>query len=375
MPANGHAFLSASSAARWLHCPPSARLGENYKEQNSEYAQEGTEARALCEYKLKKALGIKTKNPTKHLARYSEEMEECANDYVAYLMGELELAKQLCKDPAVFIEQRVDFSRWVKDGFGTADALIVADKVLKVCDYKHGLGHVISAKENPQMMCYALAAVDLFDGIYDIEKVSMTIFQPRRSNVSTFEIAKGELYRWAKEVLQPAAELAFTGEGQFLCGEWCSFCNAKHECRARAEANLLLAKFDFKLPPLLEDAEIEVILSKIDSLITWANDIKEYALRQAVSGKLWKGWKLVEGRSNRKYVNEETVVKTVTEAGFDSYEKKLLSVSAMQKLLGKAKFEELLSTLIEKPQGKPTLVPDSDKRPEMNNAKQDFSEN
>lgn len=175
-------------------------------------------------------------------------------------------------------------------------------------------------------------------------------------------------------MLKPAAELAFAGDGNFLCGEWCGFCKAKHECRARAEANLLLAQHAFKLPPLLEDTEIEVILSRVDELVAWASDIKEYALQQAISGKEWTSWKLVEGRSNRKYSNEAAVIEAVTDAGFDPYEKKLLGITAMQKLLGKSRFDELLAAYIEKPQGKPTLVPESDKRPAINNAKSDFME-
>ena len=176
------------------------------------------------------------------------------------------------------------------------------------------------------------------------------------------------------EVLKPTADLAFAGDGNFLCGEWYGFCKAKHECRARAEANLLLAQHDFKLPPLLEDSEIEVILSRVDELVSWANDIKEYALQQAISGKKWTGWKLVKGRSNRRYTSEDAVSKAVEAAGFDPYEKKLLGITAMQKLLGKSRFEELIVAYIEKPQGKPTLVPESDKRPAMNTAKNDFME-
>lgn len=301
-------------------------------------------------------------------------MEDCAAGYVSYVLEQVEAAKRACADPIVLIEQRVDFSRWVEEGFGTADNIIIADGVLKICDYKHGRGVEVSAIENPQMMCYALGALELFDDIYDIDTVSMTIFQPRRDNVSTYDISKEELYRWADEVLKPAAELAFAGDGNFLCGEWCGFCKAKHDCRARAEANMELAKYDFKLPPLLTDEEIEDVLARVDDLVSWASDIKEYALQQAISGKEWTGWKLVEGRSNRKYTNEAAVAATVEGAGFDPYEKKLLGVTAMQKMLGKSRFEELLSSLIEKPQGKPTLVPESDKRPAMNTAKNDFME-
>ena len=374
MPPKAHAILSASSSHRWLNCPPSARLCETYEDKGSDYAAEGTDAHSLCEYKLRKALGMDAVDPSEHLTWYSEEMEDCANGYAAYILELVEAAKEVCSDPVVLIEQRVDFSRWVEQGFGTSDAIIISDGTLRVIDYKHGLGVLVEADNNPQMMCYALGALELFDAIYDIDSVAMTVYQPRRQNVSTFETSKDDLYRWAEEVLKPTAELAFAGDGNFLCGEWCGFCKAKHECRARAEANLLLAQYDFKLPPLLEDSEIEVILSRADQLVSWVNDIKEYALQQAISGKDWTGFKLVEGRSNRRYTDEAAVTQAVTNAGFDPYERKLLGITAMQKLLGKSRFEELLSAYIEKPQGKPTLVPESDKRPVMNNAKTDFME-
>ena len=374
MPPKGHAILSASSSDRWLHCPPSARLCETYEDKGSDYAAEGTDAHELCEYKLKKALGMDASDPTENLTWHNEEMEDCANGYAAYILEMVEAAKESCADPKVLIEQRVDFSRWVEQGFGTADCIIIADGTLRICDYKHGLGVLVDATDNPQMKCYALVALELFDDIYDIDNVSMTIYQPRRQNISTFEISKDALYKWADEVLKPTADLAFAGDGNFLCGEWCGFCKAKHECRARAESNLTLAQYDFKFPPLLEDSEIEYILSRADELVAWASDIKEYALQQAISGKEWAGWKLVEGRSNRKYSNEEAVIQVVTDAGFDPYEKKLLGITAMQKRLGKSRFDELLTAYIEKPQGKPTLVPESDKRPAMNNAKTDFME-
>lgn len=374
MPPKAHAILSASSSHRWLNCPPSARLCETYEDKGSDYAAEGTDAHSLCEYKLRKALGMGAVDPSEHLTWYSEEMEDCANGYAAYILELAEAAKEVCSDPVVLIEQRVDFSRWVEQGFGTSDAIIISNGTLRVIDYKHGLGVLVEADNNPQMMCYALGAMELFDAIYDIDNVAMTVYQPRRQNISTFEMSKDDLYRWAEEVLKPTAELAFAGDGNFLCGEWCGFCKAKHECRARAEANLLLAQYDFKLPPLLEDSEIEVILSRADQLVSWVNDIKEYALQQAISGKDWTGFKLVEGRSNRRYTDEAAVTQVVTNAGFDPYERKLLGITAMQKLLGKSRFEELLSAYIEKPQGKPTLVPESDKRPVMNNAKTDFME-
>ncbi len=374
MPPKGHALLSASSSERWLRCPPSARLCESYEDKGSDYAAEGTDAHTLCEYKLRQVLGMEAEDPTENLTWFNEEMADCATGYATYVLEQVEAAKQTCADPVVMIEQRVDFSRWVASGFGTADCLIIADGTLKIIDYKHGRGIMVDSTENPQMQCYALGALELFDGIYDIDTVRMTIYQPRRDNISTYELSKDELYHWADEVLKPTADLAFTGDGNFLCGEWCGFCKAKHDCRARADANMELARYDFKLPPLLTDEDIEDILSKVDDLVAWAADIKEYALQQAISGKEWSGWKLVEGRSNRKYLSDAVVADVVEHAGFDPYERKVLGVTAMQKLLGKSRFDELLADYIEKPQGKPTLVPESDKRPAMNTAKNDFME-
>nr|DAW88633.1 MAG TPA: Protein of unknown function (DUF2800) [Bacteriophage sp.] len=369
-----HAVLSASSSERWINCPPSARLCENYEDKGSDYAAEGTDAHTLCEFRLKQALGISVDDPIENLSWYNEEMEECAQGYAAYVVELLETAKQTCSDPVVMIEQRVNFSRWVKEGFGTADCIVIADGVMNICDYKHGKGVEVSAVGNPQMRLYALGALEIFDGIYDIDRVCMTIFQPRKGNVSTDVIDKEALLEWANGDLAEKAKLAYGGLGNFHCGEWCRFCKAKAECRERAAANLALARYDFQTPALLDDEEIADILGKVDALITWASDVKEYALQQAVSGKKWIGWKLVEGRSNRKYVSDTVVAATVEGAGYDPYERKVIGVTAMQKMLGKSRFEELLAPYIEKPQGKPTLVPESDKRPAMNTAKNDFME-
>ena len=372
--ATKHAVLSASSSERWLNCPPSARLCEAYEDKGSDYAAEGTDAHALCEFRLKQTLGIPANDPIENLTWYNEEMEDCAAVYAAYVTELLETAKQTCTDSVILIEQRVDFSRWVQDGFGTADCIVIADGELNIVDYKHGKGVEVSAVDNPQMMLYALGALEIFDGIYDIDSVRMTIYQPRKSNISVYEMDKADLYEWANSELTQKAQLAYEGQGSFSCGEWCRFCKAKAECRERAEANLALARYEFQTPALLADEEIAGILDKVDALTAWAADVKEYALRQAVSGTAFPGWKLVEGRSNRKYTSEAAVAAAVEGAGFDPYERKVLGVTAMQKMLGKTRFEELLAPYIEKPQGKPTLVRSSDKRSEWNTAKNDFME-
>ena len=361
-----HAVLSASSSKRWLECPPSALACAKTKDTVSEFAMQGTDAHTLSEHKLKTALGLKSKDPTEDLSFFDVEMADCSDMYVQYVIEQLSETKEKCNDPIVLIEQRLDFSKWVPEGFGTGDCVIISDEMLTVIDFKYGVGILVEAEKNPQMMCYALGALQLFDGIYDIASVTMTIFQPRRDNVSTYTISKEELLKWADEVLSPTAQLAAKGEGEYKAGDHCQFCKIKATCRKRAEYNLELARYDFEMPNVLEDDEIEVVLSKADALVSWVGDIKEYALGQAVSGKEWKDWKLAEGRSNRKYVNETVVAETVKDAGYDPYEHKVLGITAMTKLLGKAKFEELLSAFTHKPQGKPTLVPMSDKRQAMN---------
>ncbi len=372
--ASKHALLSASSASRWIPCPPSARLNAAKSDTPSEYAAQGTDAHTLCEYKLRKALGERVRNPTKKLAFYDNEMESCAEDYAGFVMGLVAGMREKSKDTIVMVEQVVDFSKYVPEGFGTADAILVSGKSLCVVDYKHGKGIEVSADHNPQMMCYALGCIQMLDGVYDIENIGLIIFQPRLANVSEYDISKDDLLEWAQATLMPAAKLAYAGEGEYCAGNHCQFCCVKATCRKRAEFNLELARYDFEMPPTLEDAEVEAILAKADELTRWANDVKEYALQQAIQGKQWTDWKLVEGRSNRKYADEAKVAKVVQDAGFNPYEQKLLGLTAMTALLGKTKFEELLGRLIVKPQGKPTLVPMSDKRPVMNAAAEDFME-
>ena len=369
-----HAYLSASASHRWLACPPSAKLCAGINDSGSPYAQPGTDAHALCEYKVEKLLGRDPNDPTENLTYFDTEMADCTDEYASYVMEQVNEAKQHCSDPLILIEEKLDFSKWVPEGFGTGDCVIVADDVLHIIDFKYGLGVLVDATENPQMMCYALGALDTFDGIYDIQTIRLTIFQPRRESISTYEISKSDLMKWAEEVLKPTAELAYNGEGEYNAGDHCQFCKAKATCRKRAEHNLELAQYDFDMPPNLDDAEIAAILPRIDDLVAWANDIKEYALQQAIRGTEYPGFKVVEGKSNRKFTDENAVAAIVTEAGFDPYEKKLMGITAMTSLMGKKKFNELLAGCITKPPGKPTLVPESDKRPAMNTAKDDFND-
>ena len=374
MPPSEHAVLSASSANRWLHCPPSVRLSEGYMDKASVFAKEGTSAHELCEYKLRSALGMEAENPTENLDFYNTEMEECAEGYATYILGLVEKANETCSDPVVMVEQRVDFSRYVPEGFGTADCIIIADETLNIVDYKHGKGVEVSAEDNPQMKLYALGALELFDCLYDISKVQMTIFQPRLSNVSVFVMDKADLLNWANDELTAKAELAFEGKGELCCGEWCKFCKAKSNCKERARVNMEMAQYEFRKSSLLTDKEVVEILSRIDELTSWASDVKNFALEQAVRGKQWPGWKVVEGRSNRKYTDEGAVAQVVKNAGYNPYDEKIMGITNMTKMLGKEKFNELLGDFVERPQGKPTLVPEDDNRPRMNTAKEDFKE-
>lgn len=239
-------------------------------------------------------------------------------------------------------------------------------------DFKYGKGGEVSAVNNPQMMLYALGALAFFDSLYDIIRVLMTIFQPRLNNLSNSVISKSELLEWAANTLKPAAALAAKGEGEFRSGDWCRFCKIKAECRKRAEANMELAKLDFAPPATLDNTEIADILKKVDDLADWAKDIKDYALSQAKKGVKFEGFKLVEGKSNRKYLDEAAAAKLVEAAGFDPYDKTIKGITSMEKLLGKKRFLEILSEYVIKPKGKPTLVSDTDKRPAINCAAEDF---
>ena len=371
-----HSILPPSGAHRWLNCTPSARLEQEFSDTESEAAKEGTAAHALCEHKLKKALRMRSRRPVSDYD--SDEMEECSDAYVDFVMEQVEAVRQICRDPIVLIEQHLDFTCYVPEGFGTGDCIIVSDEKLHIVDFKYGTGILVEARENPQMMIYALGALELYDSLYDIKDVSMTIFQPRRENVSTWTIPVEQLRNWAENELKPKAQMAYDGEGEYLPGEWCTFCRASVRCRARAEEKLKLAQTEFRLPPLLTDAEIEEILSILPDLTKWANEITAYATDAAINhGKEWHGFKVVEGRSVRKYRDEEKVAEAAMEAGYtDIYRKSLITLTEMQRLMGKQKFEAVLGSLIYKPPGKPTLVPSSDKRPAMNvtDAKTDFNE-
>ena len=377
MAPSDHALLSASGAHRWLNCTPSARLESDEPESTSAAAEQGTAAHALAEHKLRRALKQRSKRPVS--AWIDDEMETLTDDYVAYVQEHISIAQETCGDPQVLIEQRLDFSHVVPGGFGTGDCVIIAEPTLQIIDLKYGQGVLVEAERNPQLMLYALGALHAFGDLYDIERVAVTIYQPRRANVDTWDISVAELEHWAETEVKPKAELAAAGDGEFCPGSWCQFCKIAPTCRARAEANLQLAKLEFAPPAELSDVEIADVLTRIPQLKTWAADVEAYALSKAVNqGVVFEGFKLVAGRSVRKYTSETDVAKAAEAAGYrDIYDRKLITLTAMERLMGKPAFNEILGDLVTKPAGKPMLVPASDKRPPLDlvGAATDFQPN
>lgn len=345
-----------------MSCPPSAQLEQQFPNETSTYAEEGTAAHDLAEHKLKKALKMRSKKPTSPY--HSDEMDEMTDLYVEYCLELIEKSKETCTDLQILIEQKLDFSDYVSEGFGTGDLVVVGSGTLHVVDLKYGRGVIVSAEKNPQMMLYALGALSLFDMLYEIEKVSMAIVQPRVDNFSIWEISVEELLKWAEDELKPKALLASTGGGEFCAGDHCRFCRAKNQCRARAVKNLELLKYEFQDPALLTDEEIAEIIGLAEELAKWAGDIYTYATALAINeGRQWDGFKLVEGRTRRTYSDETAVAKTAKEAGYtDIFKQSLITITEMEKLMGKKKFNDILGNLVEKPKGKLTLVPETDKR-------------
>lgn len=373
-----HALLGPSSAAMWIACPPSARLGENISDTGSDYAREGTLAHRIGELLLRKrwkdADIEKDLDAAKADPQYSASMYEYMTAYADFVEERMAEAKAQCTDPHIFIEQQVDFAEYAPEGFGTSDVVIITDGQMEVVDLKYGSGIPVSAEGNPQMRIYGLGAYLAWSWAYDIQKVRMTIFQPRLDNISSDTMTVTDLLEWAENELEPKAKLAWEGKGEFNPGEkQCRWCKAAATCRARAEYQMELAKHDFAPPPTLDESEIADILTRLPEFKAWVKEVEDYAQDAAVNrGVHFPGYKVVEGRSNCKYGDENAIAECLTKAGFDSsaiYKpKELLGLTAMEKLVGKKKLGELTGKYIIKPEGAPTLVPLSDKRPELNTA-------
>jgi len=385
-----HAKLSASGSGKWLICTPSAALEATIPDEDTDYSREGTFAHKLFELRLNNWLGRVKLKPRQSLAAlekkikshdefYNAELSDHVNDAVEAAKELIVFARERCSDVAVFVEQRLDFSPWVPEGFGTGDLVIVGDGVVEVADLKYGKGVLVKAKGNSQARLYGLGAWNELGHLYDITSVRNHILQPRLDNYGHEEMPVEDLLAWAHDYVKPRAAAAWNGEGEFVPGEHCSdyFCRARFTCSARANKGLELAKEKFvALPPeQLTDDQVVSVLQRAKEVEKWLSDLQTYALKQAEAGKEWPGLKLVEGRSNRRYVDEEQVAEKLTKEGIKEaviYSRSLLGITAMEKAIGKKEFERILADLIEKPQGKPVLVSQSDPRPPINSGAKHF---
>lgn len=380
-----HAVLSPSAASRWLECTRSARLEQQFPDSSGVAAAEGTLAHTLSEliigYKLGRVSKKKYHDELRFIQAnelYDNSMYEYCDAFSAYVLEQYHTAQAHTKDALIFLEDRVDLTRWIQEGYGTVDIKIIADRVLDIIDLKYGKGVSVSAEENKQMMLYGLGELEKVDFMYDIETVRMTIYQPRIDNISTFEMSVSALRKWAEDELVPKAKLAFAGKGEFVAGKHCQFCKVRATCKANSAMQLELAKHDFKEATLLTDEEVSDIISRAKGFETWLEAVKSHALQEALKGKKWPGHKLVSGKSSRVYTDEAKIAEVLKAQGYTDariFTKKLLGITAMEKEITKAAFTTFLSDLVTKPNGAPTLVSDTDKRPAINSveaAQKDF---
>lgn len=366
-----HAVLSASAADRWMHCPPSARLGEQYPQSSSSYAEEGTRAHEIAEQCLR-AFKDGASEPVYEGddLRIREELQP----YIDWIIETYNEYKTKSEDTLMLLETRVDFSDIVPDGFGTGDVIIISGVTLHIIDLKFGKGVPVEAALNPQLMLYALGALNLFEDLYDINLVRMTINQPRLDHISTSFGSAPDIRYWGERKIAPVAKLAYEGKGEFACGDWCRWCPAKN-CRHRAAVNQKLVE-DHPDPATLNKKELGLILQQLSQVKSWMDTLTSYATDQILSGEQIPGWKLVEGRGIRKYVDEDKVAAKLKSEGYAEatiYEKVLLGITKMEKAIGKKLFADLLGDLVVKPAGAPTLAPETDKRKEYNSAAIDFA--
>ena len=390
-----HALLSASGASRWLNCTPSARLEDQYTEEGkSVHAAEGTLAHEFADTGLRHAAGqIDTETyeslRSDLIANDSEgfhgsEMDTEVQKYIDFVMEQYAIARKATPGAILSVEDSIDLTNYVPEGFGSNDAVIIADDTLFVGDLKYGRGVQVEAKENPQLMLYGLGALYVHGLSYDIRTVSLNIIQPRLNHISTWEISAEDLQKWGDEYVKPRAKKAFEGKGVQKSGEWCRWCKVKATCATLAADMVKLAKNDFTdKEPIknsvheLTEAQLLEIYGKIPILNFWASAVADHLLQEAKKGRTWPGYKLVHGRTSRQWLDEDKVKEVLLAELYESEDftnTKLKGIGDIEKLVKKANFEGLLGRFIIKPEGAPTLVPDSDKRPAigLGSAREDF---
>lgn len=398
-----HATLSASGAERWINCPGSVKMAAHFPSLSSSAAEEGTLAHELAAFLIEHrdeidhrsddAAAVAFSSGIAGLAReidafYAdhkdldddfEYMKRVIDPYVDYVVAEYQAALKADEAAVLMTEQRVDFSDIVPGGFGTSDVIIIGGGRVTVIDLKYGKGVAVSAKDNPQIRLYALGAINLFDVIYDFDRVKMVIYQPRRDSVTEEEMPVDDLKAWAEAVVKPAAEKALSDNPPYHPGDWCDphFCPGAGVCKARADYCLGLERHSGKDPALLTDEEISDALQRAEALRSFAKKLNDYALGEIQTGHPIPGWKVVEGKTNRAYTDLDKVAEAAIAAGYPEaliYQRSLIGITGMEKLMGKKKFQEVLGKLVEKPQGAPKLAPESDERPAFNSAKADFDD-
>lgn len=366
-----HAVLSASSSHKWLKCTRSARLEETFPDKTSEYMEEGTLAHEIAEFKVRDSLlddttpkSTRTKklNKLKNRKHFDKEMFTHTDTYLEFIKGE---ALQTGNKPFIAVEQRLDFSRYVPEGFGTADCILISGDTLQVIDFKYGKGVKVEAENNPQMKLYALGAIEQFKMFYDIKYIKMTIVQPRMDNISSYEIPIEPLLEWGETVVKPQAQKAFMGIGEFEKGEHCRFCKAKGACEFRADEYVKDIEEAQNTTGILSNDKVGEILTKLQGVEQWIIDLRDYALEKILKGENIKGWKAVEGKSNRKIVEQEKAFEILIANGHKEamlYERRPLTLTALEKAIGKKELATAIGDYIEKPKGAPTLVVETDKR-------------
>lgn len=370
-----HALLSASASERWLNCTPSARLEAALPDRSTSYSEEGTKAHTLAEKKLNSWI----KHGRRLRFKASDgEMNEATDGYRDYVIEILNEERKNTPDAELLVEQRLDFSRWVPEGFGTGDAIIIGDDTLHVIDLKYGKGVKVEAEGNTQLKLYAAGAFERFGILYDFAKIRVHIYQPRLDHISTAEYAVDELLAWMDEVVRPAAARAYEGAGEQQTGAWCRFCKARSTCPVRAGTSMRDVQAGGFPGRELSDEAIGQLLPKLDDIAAWVKDLQQLALDKAIAGTRFPGFKLVEGRSNRKIMDEPGLITALHNLNYGDdlimTKPKLETITNLEKVIGKKMFTAIANPYIDKPQGKPTLVPVTDRRPELNLAAQEFAD-